>query len=134
MSGTDDNHVESDFKPAKLPSKACRLGTTLRHLFGLDDKQIEVRVGTSITPGAGTEEDHSRSGRSGSETATCLFDEELISHWHSPRIVVGTSDSSGFERDLRFRSPRLEIGWNLWGTLLQWAFEQIASHSSIISP
>src|SRR5260221_7118345 len=48
MSGTDNDHIKLHIKPAKLPAQARRLGAALRYLVGLDDKQVEVPVGTSL--------------------------------------------------------------------------------------
>jgi hypothetical protein len=86
--GTENYEVDRDAEIAESLAESYELRSTALQLR-LNDKQIQVAVGTTLATGARAEEDHLGTRRSSRKTTASLRNESLVSHSHSVVVVSG---------------------------------------------
>jgi len=80
--GAENYKVNRDAEIAESFAKSHKLCSAAFQL-GLNDKQIQIAVRTSLTSGARAEKDHRGMGRRSSEATARLRNQSLVSHGRS---------------------------------------------------
>jgi hypothetical protein len=107
--GTEDYEVNRNAKITEGFAKAHELRSATFHL-GLYDEQIQIAVGASLAPGAGTKEDHLGVGGGSGEATARLGDQGLIGYSHDIGIVAVACGGSWVRRGRgRFRASLLDF-------------------------
>lgn len=75
----EDNEIDRNTDIAESFTESHELRTATLEIR-LDDKQIQIAVGATLTPGTRAEKDHRGVGGCRSETATRLGNQGLVSH------------------------------------------------------